>query len=95
MSLASFILPNLNLDALLGVLIAIVGAGFIYLSKFVLVKDLKKFTVKIGMLMIFGGLGYWVIISWFQDILADPKIWMSSIAALIVIASGIIIFWEK
>lgn len=96
MSLASFILPNFNLDALVGILIAVSGGLVTWLSWLIRGwKDFKTLIKNIGVTMILGGFAYWFIISWFQDMLADTKIWMTVVAIIILVVIGIMIFWKK
>lgn len=93
--LLTLILPNFNLAALLGLLIAILGGLVLYAGlKLSLLGRLGELIQGTGVLMIVGGILYWFGISFFQDLLADEKARVIVIAAVAVIAVAVALFWE-
>ncbi len=95
MSLADFILPNWNLDALMGLFIAVIGLVLIIIANIKQIPFLSKLLIKIGSIMLFAGFGFWLVVSMIQDTFSDPKIWGIALAVLIVAFAGAMIFWDK
>lgn len=94
--LTTLLFPNFNLDALIGPLIAVVGIILVVLAGWLsAVPDLKKMVSRVGLIMISGGLIYWIAISVLQDIFADPKLWGTVLTFIIVAVIGFLIFWEQ
>lgn len=95
MSLAGFLLPNFNLDALTGLFIAVAGLLLIIASNYL--KAVPKVQGKIriaGLFILAGGLVYWFGLSIVQDILADKNVLMVVIGLLALLFIGFMIFYQ-
>lgn len=95
MNLLSFILPNWNEALLVAIVLAVFGGIIVWASSMIPIKTIRNKIMSIGILMILGGAGYWIIMSFFEDILADKKVLYSIIAIASVIITGAIIFFPE
>jgi hypothetical protein len=91
--LTSLLLPNLNLDALTGLFIAIAGLLVLGLGTYLSgIPFIGRWVKALGAILILGGLAYWVGTSIIQDILADQRILTIVLVIIGLLTFGVILF---
>ena len=96
MGIASFFVPNFNLDALIGLFIAIIGVlMFIASTRLNFLPNIQKRMITLSVFLVLGGLAYWIGFSFLQDLVKSTKTLVVAIAVVVVGAIGFLLFKKK
>ena len=88
-----YLLPNINLDAMFGLIFSGIGILILWASKNIKhIKKLYSQVQKIGWLMLFGGVAYWIFVSFIQDVFSNDKLMITIIVMVFVGVIGGFIF---
>jgi len=91
------LLPNFNLTALYGILLAILGILLAVLVMQLRIPQVNRIMMRIVMFLVVGGIIWWFGISAIQDILADRIMRTLLIAVMVIalVAAGLFILPVK
>jgi len=95
MSWITFLLPNWNSTAMVGVIIIIFGFFLLWLSKYVGIKVLKRRIQTIGAIIILSGIIYWIGLSFIQDIISNDKILYVALTGVLLSIIAVVLFFPQ